>query len=267
MNITILANRDLASCIALNRLVPALADHELSLFLSASVGGKPGLPQQLQALKFFEQDLFNALLFPALDNAELPAQGRLKTFQGLAELAGTECSELNQINVGEDFERFVSTAPELVISIRYGIILRERVIAVPRFGVINLHSGLLPAYKGVMATFRAMLNGDTEIGMTLHYIDDPTIDTGRIIDKTALEVEAGRSYLWHVLELYDEGCASLLRAIEVLASGAQLQCMEQAAGGNYYSFPSAAELAAFEAKSLQLVDSAEVLELARQFLG
>ncbi|MDP6414103.1 MAG: hypothetical protein QGG54_03600 [Gammaproteobacteria bacterium] len=38
MRITILANRDLLSCIALNRLVPAFAEHQLHIFLSATVG-------------------------------------------------------------------------------------------------------------------------------------------------------------------------------------------------------------------------------------
>ncbi|HIB20069.1 MAG TPA: hypothetical protein EYO32_00725, partial [Rhodospirillales bacterium] len=53
MKITILANRDLASCIALNRLFPLLKDHELCIFLSAKVGKYDRLPQALLDLKFY----------------------------------------------------------------------------------------------------------------------------------------------------------------------------------------------------------------------
>ena len=49
----------------------------------------------------------------------------------------------------------------------YRRILKAAAIQIPRHGVLNLHSGLLPAYKGLMATFWATLNGEEEIGCTL----------------------------------------------------------------------------------------------------
>ena len=71
--------------------------------------------------------------------------------------------------------------PELMISIRYGKILRSKALSIPDLGVLNLHSGKLPDYRGVMATFRAMLAQEQELFSTLHWIDDDTIDTGRVI--------------------------------------------------------------------------------------
>ena len=59
MKITLLVNKDIASCIALNRLVPALVEHQLTIGLSAFVGNVENLHPGLQTLKFFEQDLFN----------------------------------------------------------------------------------------------------------------------------------------------------------------------------------------------------------------
>ena len=73
------------------------------------------------------------------------------------------------------------TTPELMISIRYGKILRSKALSIPDHGVLNLHSGKLPDYRGVMATFRAMLAQEQELFSTLHWIDDDTIDTGRVI--------------------------------------------------------------------------------------
>ena len=66
-----------------------------------------------------------------------------------------------------------------------------------------------------MATFWALLNGESEIGTTLHFIDDASIDTGRIVGSTRLRVDSRRSYLWHVLSLYEEGCEQLVHAASV----------------------------------------------------
>ena len=79
MNITILTNRDLASCFALNRLIPGLAEHQVTVFLSSRVGSKP-LAVPLQHLKFVEQDLLNGLIAPLLDSG---ASGRAREGQAL----------------------------------------------------------------------------------------------------------------------------------------------------------------------------------------
>ena len=264
MKITILANRDLASCIALNRLFPLLKDHELCIFLSAKVGKSDTLPQALLDLNFYEQRLFNNIVFPLATALGIDSAA-LKTFDAIGKDIGREILELNAIN-SSDFEQFKSTQPDLVLCIRYGGILREAVIAVPRFGVLNLHSGLLPQYKGVMATFRAMLNGDDEIGMTLHTIDDGGIDTGRIIGTTLMAVKPGRSYLWHVLALYIDGCDMMSAAVRKIAGSGVPVSEPQVQAGNYYSFPTDTELAAFADMGFKLTDSSELVKIAKQFI-
>ena len=98
MKITLLVNRDIASCIALNRLVPALDEHQLTIGLSASVGNVGSVIPGLRTLKFFEQELFNDLLFPLIDHCHPAPSAELKTFQALGHLAGTEIQEFNSIN-------------------------------------------------------------------------------------------------------------------------------------------------------------------------
>ena len=265
MNITILANRDLASNLALNRLIPALAkDHQLHVFLSSHVGGSAAVPAQLQQLKFFEQGLFNDLLFPALLGSS--AEARLLSFDQLALANNTPLSELNKINNEAGLSALAATGPNLVLSIRYGGILRDAAIAVPRLGVLNLHSGLLPDYRGVMATFYAMLNGENEIGMTLHTIIDAGIDTGDIIGSTRMELDTRHSYLWNVLQLYPAGVDLMLDAVEKLSSGKKLSHHPQTEKGNYYSFPSQDQLQRFRELGLGLYDVSEVTLFAKQYL-
>ncbi len=265
MNITILANKDLASCVALNYLLPALGGHRFALVLSARVGGQATRPEALQRLAFFEQTLCNELLFPALDASSAAAAAELQTFQGLARRFDCSLQELNAINEDAELARFEATQPDLVLSIRYGVILKPKAIAIPRYGVLNLHSGILPDYKGVMATFHAMLRGETQIGTTLHYIDDAGIDTGRIvrIDRQALLPE--RDYLSNVLSLYEPGCQSLAEAVSAIERDGELSCSLQS-GGSYYSFPTAKNLDDFSKREFSLVDTAEFARLARRFI-
>ncbi|MFT5710399.1 MAG: methionyl-tRNA formyltransferase [Halioglobus sp.] len=265
MNVTVLANRDLASNFALNRLLPALkAHHKVSVFLSSRVGGNTQVPIALQQLAFFEQALFNELLFPAL--AQSGKYARLQSFDALAHYLEMPIVELNKINSEQGLETLAASQPDLILSLRYGGILRESAIAASPLGVLNLHSGLLPDYRGVMATFYAMLNGEQKIGTTLHSIQDAGIDTGDVLGQTHIELDYSRSYLWNVLQLYPAGLDLMLSAVDTISRGETLASQMQPEAGTYYSFPGPAQLQAFEQKGHRLYDVQEIIEFAKQYL-
>ena len=264
MNITLLANKDVASCLALNYLFKGLQEHRLTVFLSSRVGSKP-LPPALRQLKFVEQDLFTQLLFPRLGK-RCGGNFELLGFDQLADSLAGGLQELNGINQGEGLERFKASEPELVLSIRYGVILKQAPLAIPRHGVLNLHSGRLPDYKGVMATFWALLRGDKEIGTTLHFIDDPSIDTGPIVASSSVSTDERHSYLWHVLSLYEQGCANMLDAVATLDAGTELNAAEQKPGGDYFSFPTESELQLFAQRGWLLWSPKEIENLVDRFL-
>ena len=261
MNVLLLANRDLASNYALNLLLPKLQAHRVRLLLSSAVGGSKPRPEPLQQLKFFEQQLVNELLFPLIDRSG--AEG-LKSFTGLRPLLAADPKVENAINSEASLVRLRKDPPDLILSIRYGGILRDEVIGLPTLGVINLHSGLLPDYRGVMASFWAMLAGETLLGTTLHTIDDSSIDTGRIIATSTLPLQREKSYLWHVLNLYPQGVGNMLDAVSTLTRGDSLNSRPQGDGGNYFSFPQAAQLQAFSDAGHRLWSPDEMLLFINQ---
>jgi methionyl-tRNA formyltransferase len=124
--------------------------------------------------------------------------------------------------------------------------------------VLNLHSGLLPEYKGMMATFRAMLNGEPEIGSTLHYIVDAGIDTGPVVGRAALPPDRQRSYLANVLSLSPPGCAMVVDAVRRIESREPPGGVEQQDEGRYYSSPTAADIARFEQSGHCLFDGTDL---------
>jgi methionyl-tRNA formyltransferase len=77
--------------------------------------------------------------------------------------------------------------PELGISIAYNQIFRPAAFGFLPFGLINFHAGKLPFYRGRNVINWAILNGEKEIGLTSHFIDDG-IDTGGIIHQKTFPI-------------------------------------------------------------------------------
>ena len=74
-------------------------------------------------------------------------------------------------------------APDIII-LGGTRIIRENIIKIPKIGILNVHPGLLPKYRGVDVIPWSILNGD-EIGVTVHFVDKG-VDTGRICAQTKL---------------------------------------------------------------------------------
>lgn len=70
--------------------------------------------------------------------------------------------------------------PDLIAVVAYGKILPPSVINYPKYGCINLHVSLLPKYRGAAPMQRAIMEGESETGVTVMYMDEG-LDTGDII--------------------------------------------------------------------------------------
>ncbi|RJR29537.1 MAG: methionyl-tRNA formyltransferase [Desulfobacteraceae bacterium] len=70
--------------------------------------------------------------------------------------------------------------PDLIIVVAFGQILRKRLLEIPRWGVINIHASLLPAYRGAAPIPWVILNRERKTGLTLMRMDEG-LDTGPIL--------------------------------------------------------------------------------------
>lgn len=245
MKITVLGHHDIASLYALDRILRHAPHHQYSVYLSGPLREPDAMPDDLLQLAAIDRDLCQRFLSSEaasphlIDAAELPAPN---SDSGLAELRAGD--------------------PDLIMSIRYRRILKDAAIAVPRCGVLNLHSAILPNYRGVMTTFWAMLAGETEIGSTLHRVVDAGIDTGPILTISRQPARPDWSYLANVLSLYNAGCDALLAATESIANGDEPECLQQSRdSGAYFSLPKPADLERFRARGLLLATGNELEQL------
>ena len=229
MRIALFYNRDIYAHLALNLLTPRLSEHSLGFFYSERVGTKVERDYRLQKLAEFEKS------FDTLPGG---------SFEQLAQAANSVEYAVRDIN-GVDAEKLSDFEPDLVVSIRFGQIFQASTISISRLGVINLHSGLLPGYKGVMASFWSLLNGESELGTTLHWITDNKIDSGAIISHCTQPVRHGLTYSQQVRALYEPGVAQIVRALADIESLAKRE-KKNLPDGHYYSFPETKHVDAFE---------------------
>jgi methionyl-tRNA formyltransferase len=78
-------------------------------------------------------------------------------------------------------------APDLIVVVAYGQILPKSVLEIPAHGCINVHASLLPKYRGAAPINKAIIDGETETGITTMYMD-VGLDTGDMLVKKTLAI-------------------------------------------------------------------------------
>jgi methionyl-tRNA formyltransferase len=121
------------------------------------------------------------------------------------------------------------------VVIAYGKILVASLLALPRFGFLNVHASILPYYRGAAPIQRAIERGEPETGVTIMRVDEE-LDHGAIfaIERTAIGP--------------DERTPSLSARLSTLGADALLPVLDQLANGTAVETPQQHELATYAAK-------------------
>ena len=78
-----------------------------------------------------------------------------------------------------DYEFVKDINPDLILTMAYGQIVPQGLLDIPKMGALNLHGSILPKYRGAAPIQRAIMNGETETGVTLMEMVDK-MDAGRM---------------------------------------------------------------------------------------
>jgi methionyl-tRNA formyltransferase len=106
-----------------------------------------------------------------------------------------------------EYEKLAALRPEVIVVVAYGQILRANVLELPRLGCVNIHSSLLPRWRGAAPIAWALLSGDRETGIT----------TMRMVAK----LDAGDIYLQKTTPIAEDETAGTLHD-RLAAMGAEL---------------------------------------------
>jgi methionyl-tRNA formyltransferase len=214
---------------ALNLLAKKISHHCVKIIFSQQVGNKKNLPDDLVKMKNFERREINDFRKVSAANGFeiLDYQGKINDKVFL--------SQIKNYNF------------DLIISIRFGQIFKNEICKIPRYGIINLHSGILPNYRGVLASFWSILNNEKTLGTTLHYINDATIDTGNIIAFSKNKIDWNLPLTININNLYDGGCNLILQHLNSVVAGKIIPSFLQKefGYGAYFSYPTQKDLQKF----------------------
>ena len=175
------------------------------------------------------------------------AQAIEKGQNSLAECAGKLDLPLTKvIDYHSDEAITLLKAANADLGILYGTnIVRESVFGVPKLGSINIHQGLAPLYRGGPTVFWELLNGEKEVGITVHFVA-AKVDTGDIVLQKTVPLDYDFSiYGLRYEEFLDDFRASvkepsaqlLAEAVRQIASGKEKRTKQDTTIGKRYRLP------------------------------
>ncbi len=264
MNIVLFINKDLESALAYNLLKKELSKHNYRIYYSENVGKASNKPQALQKLEYFEKDFFFGSIKDYIEKNRIAS-----SFDFLdPSISSVPIAPCTNPNTSVFIDQIKAFEPDLFLSIRFGKIFKNEIIRVPTKGILNLHSAILPDYRGILGTLHALKNGDEHVGCTLHYISDGTIDTGEIIEIAKLKVQPEKSLFWHVASLYPLGCNMILQSLKKLDGIQRLDFRPQdMSQGSYFSLPTEEDFKQLKSEGMDVISKNEYLAFLQKWVA
>lgn len=108
--------------------------------------------------------------------------------------------------------------PQLIVVAAYGKLLPKAVLDLPPYGCINVHSSLLPKYRGAAPINWAVINGDTETGVTIMHMAE-ALDAGDIIAQAVTPIDPNESVETLHDRLAEIGATLLSETVADIAAG------------------------------------------------
>lgn len=128
---------------------------------------------------------------------------------------------------GTALETIQGLEPELIVVAAYGRILPQEILDYPKLGCINVHSSLLPKYRGSAPIHWAILNGDAESGVTIMNVV-LELDAGDIISQAVTPIDPDETVETLHDRLADMGAKLLVDTVVSIENGTATRTPQQA---------------------------------------
>jgi len=143
-------------------------------------------------------------------------------------------------------------APDLIISYSAPQIIKEELLSIPKYGVINVHGALLPDYRGCLPSFWYLYHDEKKGGATVHYMS-AKIDDGDIIEQGSVDLSDCRSMFRLMKKTKELGGELMIRAINDIAEGTVERRKNETEKGSYFTWPTVEQAREFRAKGKRLI--------------
>lgn len=148
-------------------------------------------------------------------------KGRGKKFiptpvKEVAEEAGIEVYQPVKIREPENLEILKRIDPDVIVVVAFGQLIPKSILDLPKYGCVNVHASLLPAYRGAAPIQWAVINGEEESGVTTMRMDTG-LDTGDMLLQKKIRLaddETGGSLFDRLMEVGSETLLETLKGLE-----------------------------------------------------
>ena len=148
------------------------------------------------------------------------------------------------INHKDSVSKIKEFQPDLLLSVLGNQIFKESIINLAPKGCLNLHTALLPIYRGLMPTFWVLKNNEKYTGVSIFYVDKG-IDSGPIVVQKKIEI-GDRSQEELITYTKKIGMEAIAEAVDLIECDKVNLIENDASKKTYYAFPTKKDVSVFK---------------------
>ena len=180
------------------------------------------------------------------------ARIRGRSIAALAEREGIALLESESVNDPEYVRLVRDIEPDVIVSVAAPEIFQAALLGAARLGCVNVHSGRLPRYRGMMPIFWQLLSGERTAVVTVHEMV-PQVDAGGVLGTREYPLRTQESLDRAMIDTKREGARLMIDVLRQLRRGDARPEPLEMHEASYFSFPSPAKVAEFRARGHRLL--------------
>ncbi|MEN6336948.1 MAG: formyltransferase family protein [Phycisphaerales bacterium] len=152
-------------------------------------------------------------------------------------------ADIRNVNAEDSIRRIMSYRPDILVSIGGNQIFKRDLIHAAPQGMLNLHTSLLPQYRGLMPTFWVLKNDEKETGVSVFVVDEG-IDSGEILVQRRVPIH-GQTQARLIRETKRVGMDALVEALLAIKTDTTMRLPNPDASSTYFKFPTREDVKEF----------------------
>ncbi|HMJ00415.1 MAG TPA: formyltransferase family protein [Gaiellaceae bacterium] len=177
---------------------------------------------------------------------------RRRSIATLARREGVSLMPTKSVNDPLFVRRMKASQPDVIVSVAAPEIFKQEILQSPRLGCINIHSGRLPTYRGMMPTFWQMRFGEQHATVTVHEMA-PALDAGAVLGTAECVIQEHDSLDRVMIAAKRAGAHLLIRVLSELAAGDSKPQPLDMENASYHSFPKRDDVKSFRKRGHRLL--------------